>query len=253
MATAAPLDMPYEGPDEPDVSNVVTEDDTPVDNLPSERQQRLLVEPLYGSWSGPPPEHEGERRPFLAAANVGLFAAAGEKPVVPDFFLSLDVTPRAPIWEKKNRTYFFFVFGKPPDLVLEVVSNREGDELGGKRRKYERMRIPYYVVYDPEQQLSQQVLQAFELRGLTYAPIDPWFEDIGLGLVEWKGEYEGMTDRWLRWHTRGGTLLPTGAERAEEERARADSAEARADSAEARARRLADKLRAMGIDPDAET
>jgi Uma2 family endonuclease len=251
MATAAPLGMPYEGPDEPDVSNVVTEDDCPVD-LASGRQQRLLVRPLYDSWSGPPPEEDGAPRPFLAAANVGLFAAEGEPPIVPDFFLSLDVVPRAPHWEKKNRTYFFFVFGKPPDLVLEVVSNREGDELGGKRRKYARMRIPYYVVYDPERQISKKTLQAFELRGLTYAPIDPWFEDIGLGLVEWKGEYEGMTDQWIRWRTKDGALLPTGTERAQQEKARADTAEARADTAEARAQRLAERLRALGIDPDAE-
>ena len=33
----------------PDISALITEDDTPVDNLPSEKQQRLLTEPLYRS------------------------------------------------------------------------------------------------------------------------------------------------------------------------------------------------------------
>ena len=47
----------------PDISALITEDDTPVDNLPSEKQQRLLTEPLYSSWTGP-----GDNRPFLAAA-----------------------------------------------------------------------------------------------------------------------------------------------------------------------------------------
>ena len=28
---------------------LITEDETPVDNLPSEKQQRLLTEPLYSS------------------------------------------------------------------------------------------------------------------------------------------------------------------------------------------------------------
>ena len=37
----------------PNIDDLVTEDDTPVDNLPSEKQQRLLTEPLYSSWSGP--------------------------------------------------------------------------------------------------------------------------------------------------------------------------------------------------------
>jgi hypothetical protein len=47
-----------------DISHLVTENDTPVDNFPSE-EQRLLVEPLYSSKALP--------APFLAAANVGLF------------------------------------------------------------------------------------------------------------------------------------------------------------------------------------
>ena len=33
----------------PDISNLVIEDDTPVDNLISEKQQRLLTEPLYSA------------------------------------------------------------------------------------------------------------------------------------------------------------------------------------------------------------
>ena len=36
--------------DKLDLSHIVTEDDTPVDNLFSERQMRLLVESLYVSW-----------------------------------------------------------------------------------------------------------------------------------------------------------------------------------------------------------
>jgi hypothetical protein len=34
-----------------DISHLVIEDDTPVDNFQSAKQQRLLVEPLYASWS----------------------------------------------------------------------------------------------------------------------------------------------------------------------------------------------------------
>jgi len=30
-----------------DIAALITEDDTPVDNLPSEKQQRLLTESLY--------------------------------------------------------------------------------------------------------------------------------------------------------------------------------------------------------------
>jgi hypothetical protein len=37
----------------PCLDDVVTDDDTPVDNMFSEKQQRLLTEPLYSSWQLP--------------------------------------------------------------------------------------------------------------------------------------------------------------------------------------------------------
>lgn len=37
----------------PDISHIITEVDAPMENLPSEKQQRLLTKPLYSSWSGP--------------------------------------------------------------------------------------------------------------------------------------------------------------------------------------------------------
>ena len=52
----------------PNISNLVIEDDTPVDNFQSEKQQRLLVEPLYSSWS--------PGIPFIAAANVRIILHA---------------------------------------------------------------------------------------------------------------------------------------------------------------------------------
>ena len=67
-----------------DVETLVTEDDTPVDDMPSEKQQRLLTEPLYSSWSGP-----GAGRTFLAAANVGVFPEPRNPAIVPDVFLSV--------------------------------------------------------------------------------------------------------------------------------------------------------------------
>jgi Uma2 family endonuclease len=232
--------------DEPDVSGLVTEDDTPVDNILSEKQQRLLTEPLYSSWSGPPPEEDQKARPFAALANVGIFASPDEPPIVPDVTLSLDVTVPEDLEQKKNRSYFVWRFGKPPEVVIEIVSNREGGELGEKMRRYRRLRIAYYVVYDPLHELGASSLRTFELRGDLYVLIErPWFESVGLGLIEWEGIFEGTEGQWLRWCTRDGRVVPTGAERAE-------AAEARAETAEARAEKLAARLRAMGIDPDAE-
>lgn len=102
----------------PDISHLVTEDGAPLDNLPSEKQQRLLTEPLYSSWSGP-----SNAQGFLVAANVGLFATNKQPSVVPDVFLSLDVEVAENCWEKRHRSYFFWEFGKPPEIVIEIVSN----------------------------------------------------------------------------------------------------------------------------------
>jgi Uma2 family endonuclease len=115
----------------PDIQGLITEDDTPVDNLPSEKQQRLLTEPLYSAWAGP-----GEGRTFLAAANVGIFYQARHPAIVPDMFLSLDVQVADDWWQREHRSYFLWEFGKPPELVLEIVSKagKAGTAAGGTRR-----------------------------------------------------------------------------------------------------------------------
>ena len=221
-----------------DIEALITEDDTPVDNLPSEKQQRLLTEPLYSCWSGP-----GENRPFLAAANVGVFAETGLPAIVPDMFISLDVRVPQDWWVKLHRSYFIQEYGKPPDLVLEIVSNLKGEENADKRQKYTWMRIPYYVIYDPVCQLMTKVLTVYRLRGLQYEVLDnAWFPELNLGLALWKGEFEDRTDSWLRWTDAEGVVIPTGREqagrerlRAEQERQRAEQEHVRAESANQRA------------------
>jgi hypothetical protein len=223
----------------PDVSQLVTEDDTPVDNLFSEKQRRLFTEPLYSSWAGP-----GEGRPFLAAANVGVFVTAHDPPMVPDVLVAVDTASKSPLSEKKNRSYFVWKHGKPPDVVIEMVSNAEGEELSKRLRNYERMRVPHYAVFDPFRFLSDVVLRRFELHGGAYVEAKgAYFDSVGLGVVLWEGVFEGETATWLRWHDAQGHLIPTGRERAE-------SAEERAETAEKLAERLAQRLRELGIDPD---
>jgi Uma2 family endonuclease len=250
-----------------DIQSLITEDETPVDNLPSEKQQRLLTEPLYSAWTGP-----GEGRTFLAAANVGVFAQARNPAIVPDMFLSLDVEVAEDWWRKEHRSYFVWEFGKPPDLVLEIVSNTEGGEDGEKKHKYARMRVSYYVIYDPLRQVMADVLTIYRLRDLGYerqetAQLPP----LKLGLTLWEGIFEAKHDTWLRWTDEHGVLIPTGKERADQERQRADQERQRADQEYQRAdqerqradqeyqradqeyqraERLAALLRQSGINPD---
>jgi len=241
--------------DLPNVDNLITEDDTPVDNLFSAKQQRLLVEPLYSSWAGP-----GEDRPFLADSNVGVFYSVREPPLVPDAFLSLDVQAPADLWPKRNRSYFIWEYGKPPDVVVEIVSNLEGDEMGRKKRLYGRMGVTYYVIFDPLAQLGPERLQVFELHGGVYVAREPhWLPTVGLGLRIWHGVYQGIEADWLRWCDREGNMISTGAERAEQERQRAEQEHRRAEQERQRAEqerqraeRLAAQLRALGVEPPSD-
>src|SRR5438128_1710199 len=146
------------------IEDLLTEDDEPVDNLFSEKQQTLLKRSLYASWTPPPSEDQPKPwRKFLAAANVGIFFALHQPPLVPDFFLSLDVEPHQDWYEKEHRTYFVWEFGKVPEVALEIVSNRKGGELTDKLKDYARIGVNYYVVYDPQHHLSQESLRVYEI------------------------------------------------------------------------------------------
>ena len=192
VSTMAPPEATLASDVRPDVEHLVTEDDTPVDNLFSEKQQRLLTEPLYASWPGP-----GQGRPFLAMANVGLFYAVEQPPFVPDMLLSLDVRCPAKLWPKSHRSYFMWEYGKPPDVVIEIVSNRRGGEDTEKLRGYAQIRVPYYAIFDPECMLSDEVLRVFELQRFTYRPLDDPvpLPGIGLGLRQWHGVLKSTITR----------------------------------------------------------
>ena len=219
------------------IDHIVTEDDTPVDNILSEKQQRLLTEPLYSSWPGP-----GTGGPFLAVANVGVFYSVAEPPVVPDMFLSLGVTAHPDFSEKRHRSYFVWEFGKPPDVVIEIVSNREGNETGSKFELYARMGVAYYAIYDPFCEVQPEDLRVYTLREGRYEPLpDASLRGVDLSLVLWAGSFEKIEGTWLRWADGHGVLIPTGEEGTGEERQRADKERQRADQAAQRADQAAQR------------
>ncbi len=199
-----------------DIESLITEDDEPVDNMLSEKQQRLLTRPLYSSWAGP-----GAGRTFLAAANVGVFPEPRNPAIVPDVFLSLDVRANPNWWHREHRSYFVWVFGKPPDLVVEIVSNRKGSEIDGKRLSYARMGVRYYVVYDPLHVVMRDDLRVYRLSDGSYdRQVAARFPELGLGMMLWEGEFEDSRGTWLRWTDAGGGMILTGQEAAERERGR---------------------------------
>jgi hypothetical protein len=214
------------------VANMVTEDDEPVDNQFTEKQMRLLVETLYASWQPQPFDDAPEEpRPFIAAANVGVFTSPLQPPVVPDMFLSLDVTAGSDYSEKENRSYCIWVHEKAPDAVVEIISDKRGEEFGAKMNRYGRMNVRYYVTFDPFEVYDAPFVRVYERSiGWRYRlREDLTLAAVGLSLQLWRGRYENAEADWLRWCDLDGNIIPTGGERAA---------------------KFAAKLREMGVDPD---
>ena len=192
--TAAPTDpapgspLPLLDPsDVPNLDELITEDDTPVDSIFTEKQQRLLTEPLYSSWRGP-----GEGRSFLALANVGLFHTVKQPPLVPVCLLSLDVAPGEDLRVKEDHSYFLWIFGKAPEVIVEIVSDRRGGEEDFKLRAYARLGVLFCAIHNPEDLLGGGLLRTFVLQRGRYVPVEPgWLPEVGLGLMLWTGSFEG--------------------------------------------------------------
>jgi len=237
--------VPYPHP--PDISHLVMEDNEPVDGTFSELQRRLLVDALYDSWV--------TDRDFVAQANVGVFYGLNAPAVVPDVFLSLDVQRRQDVFDR-GRSYLAWEYGKPPDVVIEVVSNPTGGEME-KLDRYASFGVPYVVIFDPEHHLSGRTLRGWQHHGKEYVELAHLgaLPGIGLGLTLWEGTFQDVEGQWLRWCDADGNLLPLGAESAEREAERAEReaerAEREAERAEReaqRAERLAARLRELGVE-----
>lgn len=163
----------------------------------------------------------------------------------PDWFGVLGV-PRLYEGKELRLSYVTWQEGTYPFVVIELLSpGTEKEDLGRTLREvnqppnkwtvYERiLRIPYYIVFD---RYTDQ-LQAFGLVLNRYQTLSPqglgiWLEEAELGLGLWEGSYQGVHRRWLRWYDQEGNWIPTPVELAQQ-----------------RADRLADRLRAMGVDPE---
>ena len=238
--TSEPVFNEFIGPEcLPDYDKLVTEDDKPVDSIYSERQHQLLTSRLIDSWKGP-----GEGGPFWISTDVALFYGSSEPAFSPDVLLSLGVSPpRGDPKRKENHSYYMWKYLKPPDAIIEVVSNTAGGELTTKLKGYARIGAIYYVVWDPFLYLGDKKLNCFALERGKYVPCECWFPELELGVKVWDGVYADIQATYLRWCDQQGKLIPTGAERADQEKQRADEEKHRAD-------KLAEKLRALGIDPD---
>ena len=269
-----------------DISHLAIEDDTPVDNFQSEEQQRLLVEPLYSSKPVPAPFlaaanvglfYKLKGDPIVPDVMLSLGVQRSD-----DFSQRQNRSYFAWEFGKNPEVCIEIVSNQEGDeLNLSRKSQQKG-KTTAKKDIYAQIGVSYYVVFDPLQQIQGQdemngaLLRVWSIspvayRELTSAPgivtvgQSVWLEGVGLGLTLWEGQFEEDVSRlWLRWCDQQGQVIPTGAERAEAEsqRAEAESQRAEAESQRAevaiqgreaerlRAERLAERLRALGENPD---
>lgn len=163
-----------------------------------------------------------------------------------DFFAVLGV----PKGERKS--WVCWEEEKTPDVIIELLSDSMAEmDKGEKKRIYQnQMHVPEYFWYDP---FNPQDWAGFQLQGGTYQPI-PLNEQghlvsqvMELALVRWQGNYLGVEATWLRWAMLDGTLLPTGAEIAEQERQRAEQERQRAEQAETQVGQIVQNLLRSGM------
>src|SRR5690606_22588849 len=100
-----------------------------------------------------------------------------------------DLTP------KLNRSYFVWGYGKPPEVAIEIVSNKEGGEDSEKLQRYADARVSHYFIYDPDRFLDDCVLRGYHLVEDKLQPIEGdrfMLSSAGLGLCLWHGRYEDI-------------------------------------------------------------
>ncbi len=193
--------------------------------------------------------HWRDRRDYFIGANLSVYYDLDElrrrRFYGPDFFLVRDCSPHPRrswvVWQEG---------GRYPDLIVELLSERTADiDRGAKRAHYQNIfRTPEYFWFDP-------VSLEFEgLRlgaGRVYEPIAP--DTAGRRFSEVMDLALGVEDDQLHLYDAAGRRLPSPAEAALAGLDAAAAAEARAAAEHRRAEALAARLRALGIDPDADT
>ncbi|NUN63493.1 hypothetical protein HCU40_01740 [Pseudanabaena biceps] len=212
---------------------------------------------------------------MLIATNFGICANVGDKTVVkaPDWVYVRSVKSTSARSEIR-RSYTPHLEGDLPAIVLEFISETEGGEYSinphypyGKWHFYEQiLSIPIYGIFHPK----TGTLDLYRLVNGKYEQQLPdtqkrfWIDEMNMFIGVWEGKKSGFTTNWLRWWDQSGNLLLWGSEiieqvrqraeqdhqRAEQERQRAEQAELQLQQEQAIRQRMADKLKALGIDQE---
>ena len=142
--------------------------------------------------------------------------------IAPDMLISFNSDPAL---YRQDNGYVISRQGKPPDLVMEIASERTGkNDVEGKPARYAALGIPEYWRFDETGGFHGSRLAGDRLVDGQYEPIA--VEEVEDGVLQGHSAVLGLLVRWehgeLRWRDpRTGREIPTF----EQERTRADAAE----------------------------
>jgi Uma2 family endonuclease len=205
----------------PSAEDLPDSDDAPVDNELQDLIPGLLKAILAFVWA--------DRMDWFFGVDMGIYYDPNQPAIVPDGFLSLGVER---IFDENLRlSYLLWEEQRVPIMALEVVSHRRRGEYTTKKEFYAQLEVLYYVVYNPQRR-RKPTLEIYRLVNGKYQlqrgnPV--WLPEIGLGIGSETGRYQGITREWLYWYNEQGKRLLTPEERVQI---------------------LAERLRALGEDPD---
>jgi Uma2 family endonuclease len=192
---------------------------------------------------------QGQQATVLA--NQFLYYAQGfpKLRVAPDVMVIFDVEPGGrdnyKIWEE----------GQVPKVIFEMTSpGTQQQDIETKKELYERIEVQEYWLFDPRGEWIPEKLRGYQLQGEQYAPITD-SKSIILNLTL------NVEDKLIGFYrTDTGEKLPFPVELAsalqEETQARLaveqqlEQERQRAAQERREKERLAEKLRALGVDPD---
>ncbi|MDB9527859.1 Uma2 family endonuclease [Oscillatoria sp. CS-180] len=186
-------------------------------------QLALLVGCLEWLWQG--------REDFFIGANLTIYFSREQLKNRdfrgPDFFLvkQTEKRPRRSwvVWEEG---------GQYPDLIIELLSpaTAQVDRTLKKTLYQDRFRTPEYFWFSPD----TLELAGYRLMGQQYVEIT--LNEAGWLWSEVLDLFVGVQDGVLRYFQASGKMVPTPEEAASQ--------------AEAKAARLAEQLRALGVEPE---
>jgi Uma2 family endonuclease len=253
----------------PDHTQLPESDGTFVKNFQEHPQSLLLTSSIRPILERLHPDGQ-----YAIGQDSGIYWRMADPPErgaeAPDWFYVPNVPPL--LNGEGRRSYVLWKEYVAPLIALEFVSGdgtEERDQTppsaideikAGKFWVYEQaIRIPYYGIYE----VKTAAVEVYELVANRYRKMKPNqrghypIPPLGVELGIWQGWDANQNLPWLRWWDLEGNLLLSGDERAEQEKQRAEQEKQRAEQEKQRAEqekqradRLAEQLRAMGIEPE---